>query len=450
MRTSTYVCLLILAAMLTFSSTAQESAAAPIAADDFLAPIQAQSEEEKLATTQIQAPQEVKQEEGLDGKAVTSAATAQDAINATANELASIGGCEQIKFPSGFGWVAVGTDVYSIMPNKTATLAAQRLAYQKAYLKAKKSLAEALYGLSSTAQEQLKQNIKTILTDNAALANISENISESITEQVQGLLKGYVVYSVNDAQEQEHGTVTVTIVTTPKTMGKTTRIAPSSISTESVRDGLNHVLAELASGLMPPVGGKTVSVPQTGELAFIGFGSAIIQENSNPAAQAKLALNAQKIAAMRARSALCGIILGDDIQATSSLDSQTQTMNKQFEEMQQEDPVNKEQNQGQITTLEQQHNSFLTTELSKEQMSSLRSGVLPPGVRVKVFFTPEKTMAQAVAVYIPSLTGKAAATGKTMNSATILPTGQGGSTASGETALPSRGMSGQVMSDEDL
>ena len=425
----------------------QEGLAAPLSSDDFLPPVQAQNEEQRQEAMQVKQPDAVVRQPGLDGKNATFAATAQDAVNAAADRIAMSGGCEQIKFPSGFGWVAVGTGTYALMPNPVAMLEAQRLAYQKAYIDAKKALAESLHGLSVEGREQLGLETKALHTENDSATNFSEKLSESLTEQVEGLLRGYVVYNVNDRQEKNAGIVTVTLVTTPKTMGLNQRIDASSVAADSIRDGLNHVLAEISAGLIPPIGGKTISVPQTGELAFVGFGSAVAQPHTNPAAQAKLALNARKIAVMRARSALCGIILGDSIRATESLDTQTKALNEEFAELQADDPLNKDGNAPQSTKLREQRETFLSTQLHSEQISSMRSGVLPPGVRIKTFFNEEKTLVYGVAVYLPSASSQASQAGRRMNDARIL---SGGSAAHGGGVMPSRGASGQVMEDADL
>lgn len=299
-------------------------------------------------------------------------------------------GCQQVKFPSGFGWVATGTGTYSPSQNPTATLLAQRQAYQVAYMGAKKNLAEALYGLSTEGKEELKQNMSAVISDTGPLSNLSDTFNENIAEQVQGILRGYVVYSLNDKQEGNEGTVSVTIVTTPKTLGKGQRMNSNALSADTIKDGLNAVLAELQNGLTPPVGGRTISVPQTGEIAFIGFGSAIVIPNPNPSAQAKLKANAQKIAQMRAKSALCGIIIGDEIAGASSLDSQMQTMSNQFEEIQKDDPVNQNTNASELAKLDAQRNSFINTTMTHEEITSLRNGVLPPGVSVKTFFILKK------------------------------------------------------------
>lgn len=248
---------------------------------------------------------------------------------------------------------------------------------------------------------------------------MEDGLNENITEQVNGLLRGYVLYSVDDQQTDSVGTVTLTIVTTPKTMGKEQKIGSTGITAQSAKEDLDSVLAEISSGLLPPVGGKIINVLQTNELAFIGFGSAVIPENPNPAVRAKLLLNAEKVAQMRARGALAGCILGDSVGAVSSLDAQTQTLAKQFEEIRQDDPLYQTQDTARIQKLDEQRNSFVNTQLAQERISSMRPGNLPPGVTMKTFLNPEKTIAEAVAVYMPSISGEAGAAAKVMRNSQI-------------------------------
>ena len=416
----------------------------PITAEDFLPPVQASTPEARKAAGNIQRPEDVRQEAGIDEKPAVAAASAQDGVNAAIQRIPASGGCEQFKFPSGFGWVATGSDIYTVHANPVTTLTVQRLAYQKAYLAAKRNLAQALYGLSTAGRDQLAQEIRTVLTDADALANTSETLSENISEQISGLLRGYVIYSINDDQKDGHGVVTVSIVTTPKTMGRLNRVDTASLKAESVKEGLNAVLAEVSAGLVPPVGGKTISVGETGELAFVGFGTAVILNNENPAVQAKLTLDAQKIAAMRARSALCGMILGDEVTARATLDATTQSMSAQFEELQKDDPVNREKDDAAIRKLESQKTGFLATQVSKEEIASMRRGVLPPGVTVRTFFNESKTVVEAVAVYMPSVAANAAKAAQDMKGSAVAPGG------SQRGAMPQRGASGQVSQDADL
>lgn len=430
--------LLSLVSCLLFFPVSNYSAA--LSANDFLAPAAAPDAQTEHTAMAIQKPEAVKEEKGLGDAQAVSAATAQDAVNAAIKRIDVGGGCEQIKFPSGFGWVSTGTAVYGVTANPTANLVAQRNAYQAAFLNAKKNLASALNGLSTKARDELNHQFKTIISDSDTLTNMDDRLAENVTEQVNGLLRGYVLYSVNDQQTDSTGTVTVTIVTTPKTMGKEQKIGSANITAQSVKEGLNSVLAEISSGLLPPVGGKIINVPQTNELAFIGFGSAIIPENSNPAVQAKLVLNAEKVAQMRARSALVGCILGDNISAVSSLDSATQTLSKQFEESQKDDPLNQTQDAELIQKLNEQRNIFVNTQLTRERISSMREGNLPPGVTMKTFLNPDKTIAESVAVYMPSVSAEAGAAAKKMRNSQINRQGM----------MPPRGSSDQVMQDENL
>lgn len=427
--------------------------AAPLSADDFLPPVQAQTEEAKVESQQVKQPEQVRKEEGIGGQQAVSAATAQDAVNSAVKFLPVGGGCEQIKFPSGFGWVATGVSTYTFMQNPTATLNVQRLAYQKAYLIAKKNLAAALFGLSTEGKETLLSETRQVISDTENLLNISENHEDAVTECVNGMLRGYVVYNVEDKQDKANGagTVTVTIVTTPKTMGQTGRIDADSLSAESVRDGLNQVLSELSSGLMPPVGGKTITVQKTGELAFVGFGSDVVTSHSNPAIQAKMVLESQKIATMHARNALCGIILGDSISSESKTQSSTQQMDADFEAIQSEDPVAATPDTSAIKKLDATKSTFLTTKMSSEQITSLRSGILPPGVMVKTFMNEEGTLAEAVAIYLPSMTENAAAAGKAMQQSQIVaPIGGAQNCGNQAPQAPQQGATGQVMRDADL
>lgn len=231
------------------------------------------------------------------------------------------------------------------------------------------------------------------------------------------MLRGYVVYNLEDKQDEKNkiGTVTVTIVTTPKTMGMTTQVNTDSLTADNINDGLNHVLSEISTGLVAPVGGKTISIPSTGEMAFVGFGSAIIPDNPNAATKAKLSLNALKMSVMRARSSLCGIILGDSVSAKSQLDSSTLELSNQFEQQSKEDPfLSLDKQNKMVQKFEEQKNLFASRTFSSEEINSTRKGVLPPGVMVKTFVDESNTVAQSVAIYIPSMSDSAAKAGKTM------------------------------------
>lgn len=132
------------------------SHSAALSADDFITPALAPDPQKAQAAMAIQKPEAVKEDKGLGDTQAVSAANAQEAVNAAIKRI-DVGGCQEIKFPSGFGWVSTGIAVYGVAANPTANLVAQRNAYQVAFLNAEKNLASALKGLSTKAREELNQ-----------------------------------------------------------------------------------------------------------------------------------------------------------------------------------------------------------------------------------------------------------------------------------------------------
>ena len=422
---------------------------APPSADDFLPPVQAKTPEEQKQLGQVKGSvQEVK--DPATGQTAAEGKTAQDAINYVVNKHSA--SAEMVKFGSGIGWVATGVGGYDVMENPTATRIAKRNAYVKAFLGAKKKLAEALNGLGSEGRTQIVEKMEQVTDAKSDLANFASTHDEKLAQAVQMLLKGFVVYSVEDDAAKR--TVHVSIVTTPKTRGQFNRPSPNSLEADSIRDGLSQVLTEIQNGLIPPVGGKIIQVPATGEIAFVGYGSDVIRTSENAALQAKMRLNAEKIAPMRANDALVGMIIGDDTGWRSKLDESTQQTIKQFETSDTgQDPS--------LQRFEKTRQAFLNVQKSSEQFQSVRSGVLPPGVTSKTFISKDDAEVYAVAVYIPSVSRQAMQTAREMNQAQLLdnPDDARGAastdaTPDDNTPRPARnvapGPTGSVSRDKDL
>ncbi len=423
---------------------------APPSADDFLPPVRASTPEQQQQLEQVKGPvQEVK--DPATGQTAAQGQTAQDAINFVVNKHSA--GAEMIKAGSGIGWVATGVGGYDVMENPTATRIAKRNAYVKAFLDAKKKLAEALNGLSSEGRTQVVEQMEQVTDNKADLANFAATQNEKLEQAVQMLLKGFVIYAVEDDAAKK--TVYVSIVTTPKTRGQFNRPSPNGMEADSIRDGLSQVLLEIQNGLIPPVGGKIIQVPATGEIAFVGFGSDVIRTSDNSAMQAKMRLNADKIAQMRAKDALVGMIIGDDTGWQSKLDESTQQTIKQFE-------TSDSGSDASLQRFEKTRQTFQNTQKSSEQFQSVRSGILPPGVTPKTFTSKDDAEVYAVVVYIPSVSQQADQTAREMNQAQLLvnPNEAGGAAAPTTTApdvnapRPSGtvapGPSGTVSRDKDL
>ena len=421
----------------------------PPSADDFLPPVQASTPEQQQQLSQVQGPvQEVK--DPVTGQTVVQGQTAQDAINFVVNKHSA--GAEMVKFGSGIGWVATGTGTYEVMENPTATRITKRNAYVRAFLEAKANLAKSLGSQGSEGRTQLVEQMEQVTDTKADLGNFASTQEEKLEQAVQMLLKGFVTYAVEDDTAKK--TVYVSIVTTPKTRGQFNRPSPNGMEADSIRDGLNQVLLEIQSGLVPPVGGKMIQVPATGEMAFVGFGSDVIRSSDNSALQQKMRLNATKIAEMRATDALVGLLIGDDSSWKSKLDESTQQTVKQFE-------TSDNGQDASLQRFEKTRQSFLNVQKTSEQFQSLRSGVLPPGVTRKTFTSKDDAEVYAVAVYIPSVSRQAAQTAKEMSQAQLLdnPNEAGGAAtapAAQDNNVPrppkavAPGPSGQVTRDKDL
>jgi hypothetical protein len=332
----------------------------------------------------------------------------------------------------------------------------QRNAYTKAFINAKKNLAEGLYGLSNDGKTKLAEEMSNIDTaDTGTLTNANSTLTEKIEQSVSGLLRGFIVYAVHD--DFDNGVIYVTIVTTPKTQGHGSRPDGNSIVAASVKEGLEQVLVEARKGLISPVGGKTIFVPQTGELAFVGFGSSVVRVDADKALQTRHNLNAERIAKMRASDSLCGMILGDNIESSDKLDAQTVSMVKDFATIEKEDPVAKEQKDSPgYTALTERKKEFLSKEMNSSSISSIRQGILPPGVKTQTWLDENKAFAYGLAVYMPSATQRASDGARQMQQGQIVqPVTKPGQSGVKPGTLPDAGQlqqgpSGQVQSNDAL
>ena len=386
---------------------------AQVTADDFLPPVSG-------GPTDVKQPDQV----AMKGKTVT-APTAQDAVNAAVQqnvkELANGDtpevGAKMVKFPSGLGFVASGVAPYRTMENPTATRIAKRKDYVIAFTMAKKNLAEILGGLTNEGKEEIRESLVNINLPKEEMTNISTQSEESLKQAVEMLLRGFVIYEVKDDTSQN--TVWVSIVTTPKTRGKFARPAPNVIEAETLKDGLNQVIAEVRSGLVPPVGGRIVSLRATGETAFVGFGSAVVGTSTNNAVQLKHNLAAQKIASMRAKDALCGLVIGDKASWEGSVQESVKDTMQEFESLNPKDPLAR-QDPAAVRKFEEVRQQFVARMETNDVYQSARSGILPPGINTKTWFDADNAWAYAMSVYVPSLTNAAAGAAREMRDANIL------------------------------
>lgn len=382
-------------------------------ADDFLPVVQGGSVE-------VENPEKVVVKDTL-----VAAATAQDAINAAVQENkrqlkdgdTREVGAKMVKFPSGLGFVASGLASYTTAENPVATRIAQRKAYVVAFTQAKKNLAEILGGLSNEGKETVRQALVNINLPKEEMNSVSTQSDEALKQVVEMMLRGFVIYEVED--NTDANTVYVSIATTPKTRGKLARPASNALEVDDIREGLNQVITEVRSGLAPPVGGRIIMIRSTGETAFVGFGSAVVRTSGSAAIQAKLNLDAQKVAGMRSKDALCGLMIGDQATWEGNVRESLQEENREFESATADDPLARQQPEA-AQKLEQARRDFVSRYESTDLYQSVRRGVLPPGIATKTWFDDDHAWAYGMSVYVPSATNAAAQSGREMREGSIL------------------------------
>jgi len=175
---------------------------------------------------------------------------------------------------------------------------------------------------------------------------------------------------------------------------------------DDLREGLNQVIDEVRSGVVPPVGGRIITLRATGETAFVGFGSVALRSSESAAIQAKLNLDAQKIAGMRAKDALCGLIIGDKTSWEGSVSEKMKDQIQEFEQLQADDPLAKN-NAAAVQKLDKARQDFMARMESTDIYQSARQGILPPGINTKTWFDDDHAWAYAMSVFVPSLTAAA-------------------------------------------
>jgi hypothetical protein len=189
------------------------------------------------------------------------------------------------------------------------------------------------------------------------------------------------------------------------------------------------------------VGGRIITLHATGETAFVGFGSSIVRMSNNSAVQAKLNLASQKIAAAHSKDALCGLTAGDQTSWRGGVVESLQDEVKEFEVLAKDDPLAKS-NPRTTRKLEQARQTLVAQLKTEDLYTSVRKGVLPPGVVTKTWFDDDNAWAYAMSVYIPSVSRAATEAAREMKDARLLPGDPTALPADGERSGKNGGTSG--------
>lgn len=415
---------LCLSAVLVFCFSASCWSAPILTADDFSPIVQANTEQERQELSTVHTPEGVKTEvDPTLNKPVTTATTTQDAVNSVMQRFYADGGegCESIRLPDGeLGLVAVGVGTYgSDVKNIVAQRREQQLAYYIAFLQAKRLMARYFEGASI---EQLSMFVhEESSTDNAdtSTSATTDKSNLDIKSATSAVLKGYVTYDVRD--DFENGTVYVTLVSTPRTQGRYSRPTSTTQIAETLNEGINKILAEIQSGVVPPVGGRIVNVPETGEIAFVGFGSEVVRPADNRKAKADNRTTARRRASLRAEASLCGIIRGDTVTTSDSDEvGATNSYTSGGKNFDLSDPIDDLTSDSEKAEAQETAQGFRSDDSYKQVIQSAIKGIIPPGVSPRAWLDKEGAFAYAVAVYIPSVTKKAAQMNQDMKDSQIV------------------------------
>lgn len=355
-------------------------------------------------------------------------------------------GIKMIKVGSGMGILSVGSASYQTFNNHNASLLSKRGAYNKAFLIAKKQFVANMKGVSLICSNVVSASMDIIDSGNESVANTADIQKEACIESVSGSLAGYVTFDVND--DIAENLVRVSLISTPKTRSQIRKQAGAVAVTTAPNEIFKHIISDLKSGILPPVGAKVLTNPETNENYIMGFGSAIVRTNKNKAVSRKLKTVAKRQSETRARSALLGTLKGEKVYWDGSFDEKQMDKNTQFKYDQETlDPT-------QVAVLDEEQSTFINQLKTTDDYSTLTKGKLPPGVSTKSFISTDGNWQYTVAIYAPSLEKTARKANKEMNSTsksrvktTHMINAHGGQNENGENT---RSASGQVSKSGDL
>jgi hypothetical protein len=420
-------------------SPLQLSAQAP-SLDDFMAPVADDASKGKKAPTEIQNPEQVSvtKEQVLESgpqTPVVEAGNTQDAINAAVKNNINIKTpITEIKVGSGRGVVCSGTSGYEVYENRNASLISKRLAYVKAFADAKKNLTQHLHGLSPDAKEDIVGSVDAYDSGSDSLANTMSGMNETNETKVEGMIRGYTIYSINDDTEKRE--VTVNIVTTPKTRGETMRATSGLLFAKDFKAGMEKVYSEIKAGVLPPAGSRVITVKSNGknELFFVAFGSEINRINKNPQVERELRKQSAQVAQQRAAAGLVALISGESSAWKGGFTNKNEEANKQFEEV----PEGPESQNTTIVPVDETISTFKNRLASTSAYSFAQKGKLPPGLNAIMWESEDGDWTYAAYIYNPSLTSQAEKTRDAMTKGPgILERGNSIGTTSNSNSYPS-------------
>jgi len=388
--------------ILLFSSASSE---AWTNANEFLQNIPAavSSEAEREELRMVQAPEKVKEIPASKDIATISptisAEDPQDAINKLIERAKKERGevIWSIEFPEGEGVVSISVAHYDKFNNPVAERISKRHAYAEAYLTAKINLTRWTEGQMEAYKALIDDNIEMVSDENENLQSTLSRAEEFIKTGVDGFVRNHIVYDVYE--DAENKSVYVTIVSSPALLDGTSLTGSCTILAESSISGLNRYLAEINNNIAIPIGGARIYVPDTGEIIFVGYGSAVVGYSENEAAQSRLNLAATRMARMRAENSFFNIISERErMHGSMQFEENLSRAITDLVKLSSDDLTEKVDDIG-YKKLSPLRDTFRNSIEYKNLLNAENAGKLPPKVNWRSWLDEKKEWAYSIAVY---------------------------------------------------
>ena len=259
----------------------------------------------------------------------TPSVAADDTVSAAEAAAIEVGmeldgdGVQLLEVGSGLAVISRHTAYYPIdQKNPVLLLRGQRFAAVQAQTNAEVGLMTYFEGMATSRAIEIRDQLKTEDTNESSAASVEFSAAESGQSVACGILMGAVTYKIDDRPDE--GSISIWVVSSPGTRRVVRRSSSRGVTVADYAKGLDLVKAAVLSGVTPPDGARMLTVPSTGEVAWVGYGSAIlnpIQMKRGGRMKATLLSRAKADAAQRAQASLVSCMRGVAIRSENQNES---------------------------------------------------------------------------------------------------------------------------------
>ncbi len=313
--------------------------------------------------------------------------TVEDAASAAVLDLDDSGeGVRLIETGSGLGVVSTSVAYYaSDSASEDLVLISQRGAFLEADLRARAGMMEFLQGALLEGRSDLLRRFSTSDEGHSTRVDSEESSLERVTSLAEGYLRGAITYLIDD--QPTEGRILVSVVSTPRTQRAVRQRSSRTMTVSDFLDGQNWLHAEIRRGVLPPEGARIIVIPTTGEVAWIGYGSALLpaRASKDPRLRGQASRSAQLAAERRAQTCLVRALRGEELVASDCLDSSFSKSIQAYDDL-----------LGGVSELQ---SSTSHQQATSEAMASAIAGGLPPGTTTTTLHSSDGRWVYSVCLY---------------------------------------------------